>query len=140
MRKLILLKFSTKVQLSISNKNDKIVLRLIENIRHSDVITVNEDSIVPKHSYKKVLPWQQQGIYNQTFTFKQIPIYFQKKSPNLFELSFSLPELCAGNLKGGAENLPGRIELTITIYLCNYPLFELLKATRTMEVIDDWCF
>ena len=26
----------------------------------------------------KVLPWQQQGIHTQTFTFKQILIYFQE--------------------------------------------------------------
>ena len=48
-------------------------------------------------------PWQQQGIHTQTFTFKQVPIYFQEKSPNLVELSFSLPELWAKNLKGGAD-------------------------------------
>ena len=43
-----------------------------------------------------------------TFTFKQIPVYFQEKSPNLVELSFSLPELWAKNLKGGAEHSPGQ--------------------------------
>ena len=69
----ILLKFGTKVRLSISNKI---------------AITVLEDSISPKHS-SKVLPWQQQRIHTQNFNFKQIPIYFQEKSPNLVELSFS---------------------------------------------------
>ena len=89
----ILLKFGTQVQLNISNKNNKFVLRLIEKLPHSDVITVLEDSIFPKHSSKKVLLWQQLGIHTQTFTFKQIPVYCQEKSPNLVELSFSLPEL-----------------------------------------------
>ena len=51
----------------------------------------------------KVFPWQQQEIHFQTFTFEQIPIYFQEKSLNLVELSFSLPELWAENLRGGAE-------------------------------------
>ena len=50
-----------------------------------------------------MLPWQQQEIHTQTFTFKQIPINVQEKSPNLDELSFSFPELWAKNLKGGAE-------------------------------------
>ena len=34
----------------------------------------------------KVLPWQQQRIDTQNFAFKQSPIYFQEKSPNLIEL------------------------------------------------------
>ena len=38
-------------------------------------------------------------------------MYFQEKSPNLVELSFSLSELLAKNLKGGAEHPPGRIGL-----------------------------
>ena len=78
MKNLILLKFSTKVQLSIS----KIVLRLTEKWFNSDVIIVLEDSMFPKRSSKKVLQCHQQGIYTQTFTFKQIPIYFQEKSPS----------------------------------------------------------
>ena len=48
------------------------------------------------------------------FTFKQIPIYFQEKSPNLVELSFFLPELWTRNLKGGAEHPLGRIGLKKT--------------------------
>ena len=53
MNNLILLKFGTKVRLSISNK---IVLRLFEKWCHNDVITVFEDSIFPKCFLKKVLP------------------------------------------------------------------------------------
>ena len=78
------------------------MLRLIDKRRHSDVITGLEDSIFPKHFYKKVLPWQQQGIHTQTFTFKQIPIHF------LVELYFSLPELWAKILNGGAKHPPGQ--------------------------------
>ena len=74
--------------------------------RHCDMITVLEDSIFPKRSSKKVLPWQQQRIYTKTFTFQQISIYFQEKSRNLVELSFSLSELWAKNLKGCAEHPP----------------------------------
>ena len=44
----------------------------------------------PKGSSKKVLPWQQQKIHTQNFTFKQIPLYFQEKSPNLVELTILL--------------------------------------------------
>ena len=47
----------------------------------------------------------------QNFTFKLIAMYFQVKSPNLVGLSFSLPELWAKNLKGGAEHPPCRIGL-----------------------------
>ena len=53
-----------------------------------------------------MLSWQQQRIYTQTFTFQQIPIYFQEKSPNLVELYFSFSELWAKNLKGDAEHPP----------------------------------
>ena len=79
------------------------MLRLIEKSR--DVITVLEDSIFPMCSSKKVLPWQQQVIFTQAFTFKQIPIYFQEKSQNLVKLSFSLSELWVKNLKGGVQHL-----------------------------------
>ena len=60
-------------------------------------------SIFPKRSSRKVLPWQHEGIHAQTFIFKQILIYFQVKSSNLVELSFSVSELWAKNFKGGAE-------------------------------------
>ena len=40
-------------------------------------------------------------------------MYFQEKSPNLVELSFSLSELWAKNLKGGAEHLPGQDRVNI---------------------------
>ena len=66
--------------------------------------TVLEDSIFLKCSFKKVLPWQQQGIHNETFTFKEIPINFQEKAPNLVELSFLFAELWPSkNLKGDAK-------------------------------------
>ena len=95
------------------------MLKLIEKWRHSDVITVLEESIFPKRSSKKVLPWQQQGIHTQTFTFKQIPIYFQEKSPSLVELSFSVPELWAKNLKGGAEHPPpGQDRVKVAVRAC----------------------
>ena len=65
-------------------QNYKILLRLIDKLRHCDVITVLKDSIFPKRSSEKVLPW----IHNQTFSFTQISINFHDKSSNLFELYF----------------------------------------------------
>ena len=47
-------------------------------------------------------------IHTQTFTFKQIPKYFQEKSPNLVESSFSLSESWA---KTSGVVPPGRIGL-----------------------------
>ena len=74
------------------------------------------------------------NLHTQAFTFQQIPIYFQENSPNLVELSFSLSELWAKNLKGGAEHphSPGRIGLKgiLTIKL-------LLIKLRKLEVIVD---
>ena len=64
MNNTILLKFGTKVQLSISNKNTKLL--------HRDVIAVLEDSILPKCSSKEMWPWQQQRIHTQSFTFNPI--------------------------------------------------------------------
>ena len=93
----------------------------------SDVITVLEDSIFPKHSTKKVLPWQQQGIHSQTFTFKRIPVYFQEKSPNLVELSFSLPGLWAKLLKGDAKHSSGQDRVKNKQVKCGVKL-EALKC------------
>ena len=46
------------------------------------------------------------------FTFDRIPIYFQEKSPNLVELSFSLPELWAEKPQGSSKHPPlGKIGL-----------------------------
>ena len=94
----ILFKFDTKVQLSISNK---IVLRLIEKLRHSDVITVLEDSIFPTYSFKEVLLWQQQVIHTQTF--KQGLIYFQES--HQIWLNYLSPPL-GENLKARCRTPP----------------------------------
>ena len=63
---------------------------------------------LPEVPLQESVARQQQRIYTQTFTFQQIPIYFHEKSPNLVELFFSLSELWAKNLKGGADHPPGQ--------------------------------
>ena len=114
----ILLKFGIKVQLSISNKITKLCWDWLRND-----VTVTSLLFWRTQSFLSTLTRKcccgnskaQRGyfhirrsaarIHTQSFTFKQIPIYFREKSPNVVELSFSLPELWARNLKGGAEYL-----------------------------------
>ena len=48
------------------------------------------------------------------FYFQTNSFIFLGKSPNLIEFSFSLPELWAKNLKGGAEHPPGQDRVKIS--------------------------
>ena len=45
--------------------------------------------IVPKRSSKDVSPWKHKEVYTQTFNLKSVCVYFQEKSTNLVDTSFS---------------------------------------------------
>ena len=47
----------------------QIFVKIDGEMTSQNVITVLEDSVFPKRPSKKVLPWQQQRIYTQAFTF-----------------------------------------------------------------------
>ena len=45
--------------------------------------------ITPKRSSKDVSPWKHKEVYTQTFNLKSVCVYFQEKSTNLVDSSFS---------------------------------------------------
>ena len=86
------------------------MFRLIENWRHSDVITVLEDSISPKCSSRKCCNGNSKGSILKILLLNKFRYIF-RKSHQIWLSYLSLPELWAKNLKVGAEHPPGRIGL-----------------------------
>ena len=52
------------MRLGIRSKKNKILLRLIEKLRYSDVITDFKTKILPKYSSKSVLQWQYKAFFS----------------------------------------------------------------------------
>ena len=108
----ILLKFFTKIQRSISNKTTnfvKIDREMMSQLRHYCFGGLD----LPKVPLQKsVALTTAKDLYSNFYLLTNSYI-FSGKLPSLVELSFSLSELWAKNLKGGPKHTPppGRIAL-----------------------------
>ena len=58
----------------------KILSRLIEKLRHNDVITDFEDPICQKYPSKNVLPWQYEALYSAKILYKGTNYHFKDSS------------------------------------------------------------